>query len=201
MDEDSRGAQSRETFLIAMYGQMWANIDRHILVVWQAAGSLVGAAALLVGVSRELLSVSLAALLIVIGGAWLIGHVIDAHFWFARNLAIITNIERNLLTAADVKLVHPYFRTNREHLPLLDHLVLQAWLGGGLVVLALGVHLKMVVAPAWKAGHFMFSLGVEGALPWAVLPVLAILLLSFASNQKSKLKQFHQLSPGPERLR
>ena len=40
----------RDEFLMAMYGEMWENINRHIVVVWQSVGVLAGAfAALIVG--------------------------------------------------------------------------------------------------------------------------------------------------------
>jgi hypothetical protein len=82
----------RADFLIEMYKQMWTNINRHILVVWQSVSVLVGTLAAFALVEKKVISLDVACALVVLISAWLVAHTIDANYWFNRNLAIISNI-------------------------------------------------------------------------------------------------------------
>jgi hypothetical protein len=135
----------------------------------------------------------------VIGATWLIGHVIDAHYWFARNLAIITNIERSLLRQSDLQLIHPYFGIGQRKPPLLDHLMLQACLGAVLLMTALGTHFTLVVLPTLEQG--LCSLTFLAVFPWAAVPVLGFALWLFTKDQRTKLDEFYRNAPGPTVLR
>src|SRR2546429_6576199 len=122
-----------------MYSEMWGNINRHILVIWQSVAALLGAFAVLALIEKKVLPVDLACGLLALICAWVGAHVIDANYWFARNLVIIANIERQFLSVNDGKLIHPYFLAHRKSTGL-DHLAVQAWLAIGIFALLIGWH-------------------------------------------------------------
>src|SRR5436190_7893343 len=62
---DSRMDDRRE-FLLEMYRQMFADINRHMTVVWQAVSVVVGAFAILALVEKNIIPIDLAVSLIVI---------------------------------------------------------------------------------------------------------------------------------------
>ena len=190
---DREGSSRRDDFLLAMYGEMWGNIDRHILVIWQSVAALLGAFAVLALIEKKVLPVDLACALLVLICAWVGAHVIDANYWFARNLVIITNIERQFLSANDGKLIHPYFLTHRKP-TVLDHLAVQAWLAVGVFVLVVGWHFCTRVAPGLSAPWSNF----EGArsLPYIVSTAAALLLVQFRNKQKTSYRKLLKESPG-----
>src|ERR1700733_12699076 len=93
--------KARSDFLIAMYNQMMNDINRHIIVVWQAVGVLFGAFAVLALVEKQIITMDVAASLIIILCIWVIAHVYDSSYWYNRNLVIIANIERQFLRHED----------------------------------------------------------------------------------------------------
>src|SRR5258708_36293673 len=95
-------AARRKDFLVQMYNQMFANINRHILVVWQGIAVLVGAVALFALVEKEILSFDLACSFFILLIGWFVAHVLNASAWFNRNLVIMTNIERDFLSDGDL---------------------------------------------------------------------------------------------------
>jgi hypothetical protein len=143
--ENEERSQRRADFLIAMYGQMWGNVDRHILVIWQSVAALLGAFAVLALIEKNLLPVDVACALLALICAWVGAHVIDANYWFARNLVIIVNIERQFLSSTDAQLVHPYFLKHRKP-SVLDHLAVQAWLAAGIFLLVIATSPHFSVA-------------------------------------------------------
>jgi hypothetical protein len=87
----------RDEFLVQIYNQMFNDIDRHIMVVWQSVGVLVGAFAIFALVEKQIISIDIATTIIVLLCAWLYAHLLDAGYWYNRNLVIIANIERTIL--------------------------------------------------------------------------------------------------------
>ena len=131
--------KARSDFLIAMYNQMMNDINRHIVVVWQSVSVLVGAFAAWSLIEKKIISLDIAATLIVIIAIWVIAHVYDAAYWYNRNLVIIANIERQFLTKKDLKEIHYYFGAHRSKTSMLTHLQLQLFLALGVAGLVLGI--------------------------------------------------------------
>jgi hypothetical protein len=184
----------RNQFLMEMYRQMWANINRHILVVWQSVSVLIGTFAVFALVEKQIISLDFASTLVVIIAAWLVAHAIDANFWFNRNLAIVSNIERQFLRPNDLCLIHSYFKEHRKAGPLLDHLLVQASLGFAVCGAVLSYHFSQRVAPG--LGSPWRNLQIERALPY-VTAVLAIpLLIKWHRAQTEKYRDFQGDSPG-----
>src|ERR1700726_3891106 len=85
-ETDSGKSNRRDGFLIAMYSQLWNNINRHITVVWQSVGILAGAFALFALVEKHTLSFDWACSLMLLIAGWVVAHTYDANTWFNRNI-------------------------------------------------------------------------------------------------------------------
>src|SRR5919206_2459258 len=92
---------ARREFLLKMYDQMFNDINRHILTVWQSVGVLIGAFAIFALAEKGVLSTDIATTMIVLLSAWLLAHLHDSSYWYNRNLVIIGNIERQFLRQED----------------------------------------------------------------------------------------------------
>jgi hypothetical protein len=191
--EEAQITTRRDTFLLAMYAQMWGNINRHILVIWQSVAALLGAFAVFALIEKNVIPFDLACALLVLICAWVGAHVIDANYWFARNLLIIGNIERQFLSANDTRLIHPYFA--EDHKPrALDHLTVQAWFAGGVFLLIAGWHFCTRVVPGfsarWSGFEFMRT------LPYIVALVTTVLMSVFLLKRKKAYTKLLRKSPG-----
>lgn len=136
----------RDDFLIEMYKQMFININRHITIIWQSISVLVGAFAVFSLVSNQVISLDLAASIMVLLAGWLCAHMFDANCWFNRNVGIITNIERQFLNGNDAKNIHFYFTQHRPN-KLISHLRIQMFLGVALATLVIIYHFNARIVP------------------------------------------------------
>jgi hypothetical protein len=125
-----------------MYGQFFNDINRHLTVIWQSVGVLLGAFAVFALVEKGILSFDLAAALVVLLSLWLVAHVHGASAWYNRNLVIIANIEREFLRSADLKAIHYYFASHRKPGSMISHLKIQRALGYAVLALVLVYHLS-----------------------------------------------------------
>src|SRR5689334_23881552 len=87
----------RADLLLKMYDQMFNDINRHILVVWQSIGVVVGSFALLTVAEKKVVSTDDATSLIVHREGWIVAHLYDSAYWYNRNLVMIANIEKLFL--------------------------------------------------------------------------------------------------------
>jgi hypothetical protein len=191
--QDDESPARRDQFLLAMYGEMWGNINRHILVIWQSVTALLGAFAALALIQKGVISLDFACGLLVLICAWVVAHVIDANYWFARNQLIITNIERQFLNANDEKLIHPYFLEHRQRVTL-DHLSIQCALAAGVFLLIIGWHFCARVLPIlrtpWTGSDWSRS------LPYVVSVLSAGGLFWLRHKHKDSYAQLLARSPG-----
>ncbi len=186
----------RSDFLLKMYDQMLADINRHIMVVWQSVGTLVGAIAVFALVEKQVLSSDFASAFMVVIAAWLIGHVYEGAYWYNRNLAIVANIERQFLHASDLRAIHYYFGRHRRVNSLLDQLKLQYFLAIGVAFLFLLYHFTQRVLPGFTAPFRNFE--PLRALPYACVLVVIPLLDKFRRRLNTKYQEFLDRSPGIE---
>ena len=105
----------RPEFLIEIYKQIMADINRHIVVVWQSIGVLLGSFAIMGLAEKKVLSLDFAAGLFIAICAWSLALLIDSSYWYNRNLCIIANIERLFLRSEDLQQVHYYFGAHRPN--------------------------------------------------------------------------------------
>ena len=193
LEPDASGEAARGQFLIAMYREMWGNINRHILVVWQSVGLLAGTFALFALVGSGAISLDFASTIITLTTAWLLAHLVDANYWYGRNLAIITNIERQFLTAADLRHIHPYFKEHRNY-SMLDHLKIQGYLAFGIWITVMVYHFWHRVLPGLDASWSTFD--PARASPYVASAISLLLLLRLWNKQRKRYKKFLTDAPG-----
>ena len=141
----------RRAFLLHMYDQLFNDINRHLTVIWQSVGVLLGAFAVFSLVEKGILSFDLAAALVVLLSLWLVAHVQDASAWYNRNLVIIANIEREFLRSTNLKNIHYYFASHRKPGSMISHLRIQRALGYTVLALVLMYHLSSRACLSWIA--------------------------------------------------
>jgi hypothetical protein len=176
-----------------MYKQLMADINRHIMVVWQSVGVLVGAFAVFALVEKKVLSLDIATSLIVLLCGWLYAHLLDASYWYNRNLAMIANIERQFLNVSDLREIHYYFGSHRPN-KMFTHLRIQADLGIGLSVLVVLIHFFVRVAPG--INEPIANLELQRTLPYLTLGAMAFYGYQLKSHRDTSYQEFLKNSPG-----
>ena len=186
----------RDNFLIEVYKQMFKDINRHIMVVWQSVGVLVGAFAIFALEEKKVVSLDVAATMIILLCAWLYAHLLDAGYWYNRNLVIIANIERQFLTATDLKDIHYYFGKHRPDNKMITHLKIQRALAVGLSALVLAFHFVDRVVPG--LGLDLSHLDASRAIPYAFAVASLLYCRSVQKNRDASYAEFIRNSPGIE---
>ena len=188
-------ADNRTEFIMRMYTEMWSNINRHLTVVWQSVGVLTGAFAIFALVEKHTITLDAAASLMVVIATWHLGHVYDANTWFNRNLGIISNIERQFLTARDTKGIHFYFaESHRKPGTLVSHLTVQRNFGYAIAVLVLMYHFSLRLLPTFQAPVLAHE--SQRFAPYIVLLLCAVWLENHRRGQRKKQEEFISKSPG-----
>ncbi|WP_445621515.1 hypothetical protein ACUN8C_06980 [Kushneria sp. Sum13] len=185
---------SREEFLLKMYDQMFNDINRHIMVVWQSVGVLVGAFAIFALVEKKVISLDIAASIILLLSAWLVAHLFDAAYWYNRNLAIIANIERQFLMKSDLKDIHYYFGSHRQKNKMIEHLRIQLALGSALAGIVLIYHFFDRVVPGLSSSISNFE--PARSLPYIVIVAAVVYLRALKVATAEKYQEFIENSPG-----
>lgn len=191
--KSGQAIEKRPDFLIAMYGQLMGDINRHIIVVWQMLGVLAASVAALVFANKEGIPTAYAVLLTIFVSAWVIDHLYDSNYWYNRNLVMITNIERVFLTEDDLDRIHPYFAEHRSSNSFLAHLKIQRNYTIALVVGVLAYFTVTDIVP---------TLSKSASVKWLnVLPYAAGLWFfwkigSVADTYAGKYLDYLQISPG-----
>ena len=185
----------RRAFLMEMYRQMFADINRHMTVVWQSISVVVGAFAVFALVEGDILPIDLAVALVLMLCAWLYAHMLDAAYWYNRNLAIISNIERQFLRTSDLAEIQYYFGAHRSKSNrMITHLRIQSALGIGIALLMLLFHGAERVWPGLDESFARFE--IRRALPY----LTAIGALWFcgwlAADRRRAYAAFLENSPG-----
>lgn len=184
----------RPEFLLEIYKQMMVDINRHLVVVWQSIGVLLGSFAIMGLVEKRVLSLDFAASLFVMICAWSLGLLIDSSYWYNRNLCIIANIERLFLFSNDLKHVHYYFGAHRPDNRMIKTLKIQVGLASGVGVLVLVYHFIKQILPGFCTPWSSFEI-VRG-LPYMVATIASWLLLRFWRQRNSDYAEFVRNSPG-----
>jgi len=184
----------RKEFLMKMYEQMCNEINRHILTVWQSVSALLGAVAIVALTGKELITLDMAAALLILNSIWLLYHVLDANYWYNRNLAIVSNIERQFLSKEDLKNIHYYFGRHRESNSILTNLRIQLWLGFMIAALALAYHLFVRILPNIVIKITGFE--VTSILPYLLAGYGIFKLWTFRDKRNRDYKEFIVNSPG-----
>lgn len=186
---------ARQTFLMEMYRQMFADINRHMTVVWQSVSVLIGAFALFALVEKSVLPLDVAASLIILLCAWLTLHMLDASYWYNRNLVIIANIERQFLNNSDKHDIQFYFVKHRSSKnKMITHLKIQSSLGIAIAILVLLFHFSQRVYEniSLNPSNFEFS----RSIPYIFFVASAIYCYRLREKGRRAYQNFLENSPG-----
>lgn len=186
----------RLVFLTKMYDQMFNDINRHILVVWQSIGVIVGAFAIFALVEKGILSIDIAAGVILLLCAWSIAHIFDSSYWYNPNLVIIANIERQFLKKEDLKEIQWYFSTHRKANKMISHLRIQLFLSFGLIIIVLIYHFSTQIYPGFNLSWPNFK--PEKFIPYIISITSYFFLKSFVKGKNQRYEEFIKRSPGKE---
>lgn len=187
-------SDERKEFLVQMYNQMFNDINRHIMVVWQSIGVLIGAFAIFALVEKNVVSLDVAVSLIVLLTAWLIAHLLDASYWYNRNLVIIANIERQFLAKEDLLRIHYYFGAHRPKNRMITHLKIQGALGIGLTFLVIWYHASIRVFPGFTSPLSAFE--PSRCLPYLLLAASLGYIWRVSTSRDAAYEEFLANSPG-----
>jgi hypothetical protein len=184
----------RQEFLLKMYDQMFNDINRHIMVVWQSVGVLIGAFAIFSLVEKNIVPLDVASSIIILISFWLLAHLFDAAYWYNRNLVIISNIERQFLVESDLKDIHCYFGAHRKENKMIEHLRIQLALGVTLGGIVLSYHFFERVLPGLSSPISNFE--PIRALPYILVFFAVIYLFNLKKKSREKYASFISSSPG-----
>jgi hypothetical protein len=187
-------AKARNDFLMKMYDQMYADINRNVLVVWQSIGVLVGALAVYALVEKQVIPLDFATTFVLLICGWSVAHLYEATYWYNRNLAIIANIERQFLTTNDLQDIQYYFGEHRQVNKMLDQFKIQYALAIAIAFLFLVFHFVMRVVPGIGAPWRGFE--IQRALPYVFVLAIAGFIFRFKGRYEKKYREFLKNSPG-----
>lgn len=192
--EEADAEKGRRELLLRMYDQMFSDINRHIVVTWQAVGALVGSLAVFALAEKQVITVDWASALVVLIAVWVIAHMYDSSYWYNRNLVIIANIERLFLVKEDLHRVHYYFGAHRSGHKMLTHLRIQWWLGVGIAAFILLFHFFTRVFPGIGASWHSFEVG--RVVPYVFGAAGSWLILNIRKKRLKSYEEFLKNSPG-----
>jgi hypothetical protein len=185
----------RREFLLEMYRQMFADINRHMTVVWQAVSVVVGAFAILALVEKDIIPIDIAVALIVILCAWMYAHMLDGGYWYNRNLAMISNIERQFLVKSDLVDIQYYFGKHRSKKnKMISYFRVQAGLAIAIAALVILFHFVERVLPG--LGSSWASFEASRTLPYISALAAIGVCWWFASDRQTAYENFLENSPG-----
>ena len=185
----------RTDFLLEMYKQLCAEIDRHIKATWQNLGVLLSTFAIFALIEKKVISPNIAVSILIAVCAVTIAMIVEANFWYNRNLVIIANIERQFLEDNDAEEIHYYFLQHRKDNAYLAMMKLQIIFVSIILAIVLIYHLAAVVAPTFS---FKNSFNLAQCLPYIVLSICTVWLLIFNGQRKKDYNTFRQNSPGKD---
>jgi hypothetical protein len=194
MDEASPPDERRDKFLLAMYREVWNNINRHMTVVWQSASVLAGAFALFALVDKGTFNIDVASMLLVVIAGWLVAHTYDSDSWFARNLVIIANIERQFLRPSDAHDIHFFFLEHRKAGDMVGHFRVHWALGVVVAIIVLSYHFVTRVRPFLGPSWVNFEM--QRSLPYIAAIVCTILVWQFRKRANEHYMDLVKRSPG-----
>lgn len=185
----------RKTFLMEMYRQMFADINRQMTVVWQAVSVVVGAFALLALVEKNIIPLDIAISLIIVLSAWMYAHMIDGSYWYNRNLVIIANIERQFLLKSDLHDIQYYFGMHRtDEMRMITYFRIQATLAIAMALLVILFHFFVRVWPGlWLVGG---TFEPQRTLPYLALSGSLVACARLALGRRASYQAFINNSPG-----
>ncbi|PEC20551.1 MULTISPECIES: hypothetical protein [Bacillus cereus group] len=186
----------RKEFLLKMYEQLCIENNRNIGFVVQSVSVIIGAFAILSLTEKKIIDMDIASILIILICTWFLRLILDSNYWYNRNLAMISNIEREFLLSSDLKDIHYYFAKPRAANSMLTNYRAQIWLGSGIAIIILLYHFLTRVLPGINEPWSNFE--IQRCVPYIVTLVCICTLLKMQKKQKKKYEEFISQSPGKQ---
>lgn len=188
---------SREEFLLKLYDQLFNDIDRHLKIVWQIVGVLIGSFAIIAIAEKGLISIDIAVSIVILIALWVMAHVYDSNYWYNRNLVIISNIERQFLKVGDLTDIHYYFGKHRDKNAIQTSLKIQLYLSWGITLIFISYHFFYRIFPGFKLKFSNSSIDWIRILPYVVLFLFYFILVRWIKIKREKnYTEFVTNSPG-----
>lgn len=184
----------RDEFLIAMYAQLWQNINRHIMIVWEGVGVLVAVFAVF-GLVSQGMPLSVASAVLLLACIWVMAHTYDSSHWYNRNLLMISNIERQFLGRKDLEEIHYFFEQHRPS-QMITFLRIQWWLAAGLATIVIGYYSVADAIPRLTAEGQAALKDVIG--PYVLLIVAALAAEWLRRKRDASYSTLLERSPGKQ---
>jgi hypothetical protein len=184
----------RPQFLLEVYKQMMADINRHIMVVWQSIGVVIGSFAVMGLVEKKVISLDYASSLLLLVCSWSLGLLIDASYWYNRNLCIVANIERLFLEEKDLQNVHYYFGKHRPNNRMITTMKIQVTLSLSIGIVVICYHFYERVVPG--IGLSFSSFDVARSYPYIIAVLSSWLLFRLKARRSRNYAEFLKNSPG-----
>ncbi len=186
----------RDELLLKMYDQMLNDINRHITVTWQSIATVLGTLSILGLSQQEFMPIDFSITLILVVCTWLLSHLLDAGYWYNRNLAIIANIEKQYLKKKDLQEIHYYFGKHRPNNKMLTHLKIQFHLGLTIALLFIFYHFFTRVSPGFSESFTEFD--YIRAIPYFFICFAYFYLCRLNKNKNESYQEFLKNSPGKD---
>lgn len=187
-------SNDRKELMINLYNQLWNSINVRTTAIWKSVGLFTGAFAVLALTGNNILSLDIAASLINMICGWYLANIIDAAFWFNRNLVIIANIEKEFFEKDDLKRIHPYFGRHRPENKMIYHFKVQFTLGIGIASIFLILHFVKEVLP--NVDFDIDKIHLLGYMPYLITLCVCIYLIKFKKRSDKNYISFVNSAPG-----
>lgn len=188
--------ENRHDFLLKMYDQMFNDIDRHYKIVWQTMSILIGAFAVFSFVEKNIITIDIACSIIILLGFWVIALIYDSNYWYNRNLAIISNIERQFLNHDDQKKIHYYFGEHRKFNSMQTTLKIQKIFSIIIITFFVYFHFIKSILPGFKFAFACDNIKLEKTLPYIALVIGFLIVNWLSKKRKEDYLEFIENSPG-----
>lgn len=186
----------RKDFLLAMYKELFNNIDRHISIVWQSIGVIVSMLGAFLLSEKYHIPSFLTIFIVIVMIGWTIARLIDAEHWYDRNIHIISNIEKIFLTDKDDDVnIHFYFKKNRTIKSRLESVVMQSYASTILWIISL-LYFNWRIPKSIAENSIIFGAYIELFILLFCTGLMAIWLYFYRKQNVRAIEELRQNSPG-----
>lgn len=187
-------SDDRKELIINLYNQLWNSINIRTTAIWNSVGLFTGAFAVLALTGNNILSLDIAASLLIMICGWYLANIIDVSFWYNRNLVIIANIEKEFFEKDDLRKIHPYFGSHRPKNRMINNFKVQFALGIGIASIFIILHFLKEVLP--NIDFNIEKIHLVGYMPYLITFCVCIYLVNFKKRTNRNYKNFVNNAPG-----
>ena len=200
MEEDEKiYSIKRKDFLSISCNNLYDSINTHYKFSWEIAILFISSLAVFINhqCGKEELTDYITTICLSIA-MWAIAHIYESNFWYRRNIAIISNIERQFLYKEDSKEILHFFNKSSKKYSVIDSLKINLVLVIFISVILLIYHISYRLIPFCNNStgeHNCSCLSIF--LPYLSLIVLYCYLVQPTKTKREKdYDDFIMNSPG-----